>query len=262
MEAVQNTKKKINEESTIVMRDVTKERITTYWGKRSDSFLDQRRSELHSPIASRWRSEILQYLPKKDDTKALKILDVGCGAGFFSVLLAKEGHQVVGTDLTREMVEQSKLLAREEKVSCHFLEMDAEKLEFLSESFDVVISRNLTWTLPNPKKAYKEWYRVLKKGGVLLNFDGNYGASDMADTSTLPQNHAHQTLGDEMMQECEHIKNQLEISFVKRPEWDLNALGTIGFQKFSIDLGVSERIYTEKDEFFNPVPLFCLCAKK
>ena len=40
--------------------------------------------------------------------------------------------------------------------------------------FDVVISRNLTWNLKDPKRAYEEWCRVLKPGGKLLNFDANW----------------------------------------------------------------------------------------
>ena len=48
--------------------------------------------------------------------------------------------------------------------------MDAENLRFADESFDVVISRNLTWTLPDVKSAYREWVRVLKKGGHTFEF--------------------------------------------------------------------------------------------
>ena len=110
-----------------------------------------------------------------------KILDVGCGTGFFTILLAKEGYQVTGTDLTPEMVEKSRLLAAEEGVDCTFLQMDAELLSFEDHSFDMVISRNLTWTLPDVEQAYREWFRVLKPGGVLLNFDANYGMSDFTD---------------------------------------------------------------------------------
>lgn len=259
MNTVERLENRQEKTSNIIMRDARKERIKNYWGKRSDSFLEQRRAELHSPLAARWIGEIREYLPEK---KELKILDVGCGAGFFSILLAKEGHKVVGTDLTKEMIEQSKILAREEKVDCHFIVMDAEKLEFQAESFDIVISRNLTWTLPNAKKAYREWFRVLKKGGILLNFDGNYGENDVSDTSILPENHAHHMLGDEMMRECENIKKQLSISLVSRPAWDMSVLSQIGFKKISIDFDVSDRVYIEKDEFYNPVPLFCVCATK
>lgn len=235
--------------------DDRKERITRYWGKRSESFLEQRRAELNSPMAERWREEISAYLPKG---RSLKILDVGCGSGFFSILLSKMGHEVIGTDLTPEMVEASIQLAGEEQASCKFLQMDAENLEFADETFDVVISRNLTWTLPDVEQAYSEWIRVLKKGGVLLNFDANYGADDTTDTSNLPQNHAHNMLGDEMMRECEEIKRQLPISSRVRPAWDIETLGRLGIQKFSLDLAVSSRIYIEKDEFYNPVPLFTL----
>lgn len=239
--------------------DERKERIVRYWEKRSSSFLTQKREELHSTMAQRWMKEIKGQLPKKN---CLKILDVGCGAGFFSILLAKEGHDVTGIDLTPEMVENAKILAAEEKMNCKFMTMDAEKPEFPDETFDVVISRNLTWTLPHVSYAYKEWVRVLKKGGVLLNFDANYGMSDFTDVSCLPQNHAHQSIGDEMMWECEEIKRQLPISSYSRPAWDLETLGGMKLQKFAIDLGISSRIYLEKDAFYNPVPMFMIRTQK
>ncbi len=239
--------------------DSRKERITKYWGKRSDSFLTQRRSELHSPLAGRWREAIGARLPQG---RRLKILDVGCGTGFFTILLAKEGHDAIGTDLTPEMQAHSVTLAREEGADCRFLVMDAENLDFPDESFDAVISRNLTWTLPHAEQAYGEWTRVLKPGGVILNFDANYGLSDFADTSSLPKEHAHHKLGNEMMQECEEIKRQLPISAYNRPAWDISVLGQKGMREFALDLDMGKRIYVEKDEFYNPTPLFMIYAKK
>ena len=235
--------------------DDRKEKIAAYWTKRSDSFLEQRRAELHSPLAKRWLEEIEKYLPKKalspekkieDESKErkdavakikeketgngkLKILDVGCGTGFFTILLAKQGHQVTGTDLTPDMITNSRILAKEEQVTCDFQVMDAEHLTFQDESFDVVISRNLTWTLPEAAQAYKEWSRVLKPGGLLLNFDANYGATNFAETSDLPENHAHNQLGNSLMQECEDIKRQLPISSYLRPAWDVEELGKTGY---------------------------------
>lgn len=235
--------------------DERKERIVSYWEKRSGDFLEHKRAELHSPMAERWLYEIKNQLPQD---KNLRILDVGCGAGFFSVLLAKEGYQVTGVDLTPDMVENARTLAAEEKTDCEFLVMDAENLRFADESFDVVISRNLTWTLPDVKSAYREWVRVLKKGGILLNFDANYGLSDFTDLSELPDNHAHQEIDDDMMRECEEIKRQLPISSYSRPAWDLETLGAMKLQEFSVDLGISSRIYVEKDEFYNPTPMFML----
>ena len=140
--------------------------------------------------------------------------------------------------------------------------MDAENLNFPDETFDVVISRNLTWTLPDAGRAYEEWCRVLKKGGLLLNFDANYGAYDATDTASLPEQHSHNMLGMEMLKENEDIKKQLPISSYIRPAWDVETLGKLGIQELSLDLGVGKRIYVEKDEFYNPAPIFTLCGKK
>lgn len=239
--------------------DDRKDRIIEYWEKRSESFMMQRRRELKSPLAYRWQQEIEKKIPKG---KTLKILDVGCGSGFFSILLAKMGHEVTGTDLTPQMIVNSKCLAEEEHVFCHFLVMDAERMEFEDNSFDVVISRNLTWTLPHVKEAYSEWKRILKVNGILLNIDANYGSGNFTDSSELPENHAHHTLGDKMLEECERIKQQLPISSCVRPAWDVETLGQIGFRELSIDLGIGRRIYIEKDEFYNPTPIFMIWGRK
>jgi len=239
--------------------DDRKEQIVHYWEKRSESFLEQRRSELANPIAKRWMKEIEKQILAG---RRLKILDVGCGAGFFSILLAKEGHEVFGIDLTPEMIENAIQLAEEENADCCFQVMDAENPMFADETFDVVISRNLTWTLPNAEHAYGEWMRVLKTGGVLLNFDANYGKEDVADTKGLPEAHAHFKVGNEMLEECERIKSQLPISRKNRPAYDVAVLCENTAGEIRIDTSLGKRIYLEKDEFYNPAPMFSICAVK
>ena len=44
-------------------------------------------------------------------------------------------------------------LAAEENADCEFIVMDAENVDFPDGTFDVVISRNLTWTLPHVRRA-------------------------------------------------------------------------------------------------------------
>ena len=239
--------------------DDRKEQIVHYWEKRSESFLEQRRSELANPIAKRWMKEIEKQIPAG---RRLKILDVGCGAGFFSILLAKEGHEVFGIDLTPEMIENAIQLAEEENADCCFQVMDAENPMFADETFDVVISRNLTWTLPNAEHAYGEWMRVLKTDGVLLNFDANYGKDDASDTKDLPEQHAHFKVGNEMLEECERIKAQLPISRKNRPAYDVAVLCENTRGEIHIDQELGKRIYLEKDEFYNPAPMFSICTVK
>ena len=151
-------------------------RVQSYWTKRAHNFNIVRKNELNSSISERWREEIVHFLP---EGKVLQILDVGTGTGYFAILLSQSGHQVTGIDLTDAMLKEARDNAALYQVHPTFQQMDAQKLAFWDQSFDVVISRNLTWTLPDPESAYREWMRVLKKGGTFAIHDlmspGRYG---------------------------------------------------------------------------------------
>jgi ubiquinone/menaquinone biosynthesis C-methylase UbiE len=233
-----------------------KEEIAAYWTERADSFTKLRAKELHSEKHARWEKEILGHLPVGEK---LKVLDVGCGSGFFSILLAQNGHNVTGIDLTENMIMDAQKLADKEGVSVLFQVMDAEKLAFSNHNFDLVISRNLTWTLPNPEQAYKEWLRVLKPGGLLLNYDAEYAGSR---TERLQVSNAHQDLPPELLEQCRKIYNMLAISDVQRPKWDQFVLAKLNKCLCQVDLQVGERIYKEKDEFYISVPMFGIVVTK
>lgn len=263
-EAVWSEEEKISLASTPLFmiearkKDI-KRRVVSYWSRRSSSFLDQRRDELKNPIADRWLKEIEPQLPRR---QGMKILDIGCGTGFFTILLSREGYDVTGIDLTPDMVADARALAEEEGVSCSFHCMDAEAPDFPDESFDAIVTRNLTWTLPHPKEAYRQWLRVLNPGGVFINFDANYGASAAESQEDLPYEHAHNRLSHATLAENDAIMRQLPISSHRRPAWDAEALEDLGVSSLTIDYRLSGRVFLEKDEFFNPVPMFRLTAVK
>ena len=77
-------------------------------------------------------------------------------------------------DYSDGMLNQAKQNAAFAGVTAEFVQGDAQKLPFEDETFDMIVTRNLTWNLEYPEKAYREWLRVLKKGGCILNYDGNY----------------------------------------------------------------------------------------
>ena len=237
-----------------------KDKVENYWTKRAESFFELRHDEIESYKSSRWLEEIKGLLPKKEK---LNILDLGCGTGFFEVILGREGHKVTGVDLTEEMIAKANDMIRiyglqESQVKA--VVGDAEILDFLDESFDVVITRNLTWTLPHPIEAYKEWYRLLKKGGVLINFDAEYAKG--AHNLTSPENIAHKNVSKELADECHDIYHMLTISTLDRPEWDVNVLGEIGFKETIADKTFGERIFAERDEFYIPDKMFSIRAVK
>ena len=237
-----------------------KDKVESYWTKRADSFFELRHDEIESEKSAKWLEEIKQLLPAG---KSLNILDLGCGTGYFEVILGREGHKVTGIDLTEEMITKANEMIRIYGLDSNDVKAmvgDAENVAFADESFDVVITRNLTWTLPHPIDAYKDWYRVLKKGGVLLNFDAEYAKG--AHNLNSPENIAHKNVSKELADECHNIYHMLTISTLDRPEWDVHILEEIGFKDIITDKTFGDRIFVERDEFYIPDKMFSIKAIK
>ena len=109
----------------------------------------------------------------------------------------------------------------------------------------------------------RDRYRVLKKDGVLLNFDADYGKVSLKEEmKSLGEEHSHNMMDSSLVKECDDIKQELEISKRRRPMWDEKFLQEIGFESCKIDCEISGRVYKIKDDFYNPTPMFKVCAIK
>ena len=234
-----------------------KREIEVYWAGREEKFEALRLEELKSDKRGRWLDELHRYLPVG---RKLDILDIGTGTGFFCFLLAAEGHHLTGIDLTEEMIRGAKHSAEILKLHPTFLLMDAENPAFEPESFDAIVTRNLTSFLPNLPEAYRKWHGLLRKDGKLINFDGDYHF-DQSDTP-LPENHAHKDLTAEQNAAYTHISSALRAIQRPRPDWDMALLAAAGYRNFGVDRGCYRRIYREIDRFYNPTPIFCITAQK
>lgn len=141
--------------------------IRDYWNWRSESFgLD---SDKSAKVAGRWSSAFRELTA---DAPGKQALDVGTGTGQLALYLAQSGFDVTAVDLSEEMISHARQNAAGQGLSIRFAIGDAESLDFGDDSFHVVVSRNLLWTLPAPEKALAEWRRVLKPGGRLVISDG------------------------------------------------------------------------------------------
>ncbi len=228
-------------------------RIENYWDGRSKDFSKSRRLELDGVDGAAWRNIFKKNLPAG---KSLKILDVGTGAGFFAAILSKLGHKVTGVDMSAKMLGEARKNLRELKLPAEFKRMNAQALDFADETFDAVVTRNLTWTLPDVKAAYREWRRVLKVGGVLMNFDSDYGDKIFSD-----EFYTQSKVSDAQLSECDAIKNSLAISSRRRPMWDAGFLEGINFS-VRLDEDISHAVHKDKRCDYDSVPLFAICAVK
>lgn len=238
------------------MKDLTaiQNRIEKYWDERSEDFSRVRMIEFNGISAAIWREILTKALPFGD---SLKILDVGTGAGFFAAILSSVGHKVIGVDMSAKMIDAAKKNLQKLHLDAEFFKMDAQNLKFDAEIFDAVVSRNLTWTLPDAMQAYREWYRVLKVGGVLINFDSDYGNKNFS----RGDNDAHAEVTDKLLDECTAIKNSLRISTHTRPNWDVELLTRLGF-KVECELDISAKVHVDKNVPYDSTPLFKIVATK
>lgn len=230
--------------------------VEAYWDERSERFSEVRQKELKSPDAAAWLSHLTKQLPKGH---TLRILDIGTGSGFFSILLAGEGHDMTGIDMSAGMVHEAKKNALAFGRRATFCKMNAQELLFFDASFDAIVTRNLTWTLPDVMKAYREWHRVLKKGGILLNFDSDYGRMTFAKTKN--QSSVHASVAQEELDICNKIKDALRISTHQRPAWDGFYLESLGF-KVEIQEDIAAIVHRDPAMQYDKIPFFALRAVK
>ena len=98
-----------------------------------------------------------------------RVLEVGVGTGISLPLYAPH-LRIFGTDISEAMLAKAKSRVDEQKLS-HvegLAVMDAEKLEFPDDVFDVVMAQYVVTAVPNPEAALDEFARVLRPGGELI----------------------------------------------------------------------------------------------
>ncbi len=98
------------------------------------------------------------------DVRGLRTLDLGCGEGRFSRMLAERGACATGIDLTRELLATA---AQRRNGEDGYVLGDAEPLPFASASFDLVVSYVTLVDIVDYRAAIAECARVLRCGGRL-----------------------------------------------------------------------------------------------
>lgn len=101
------------------------------------------------------------------EVEGAKILDIGCGAGGTSLVLAEQGAHVSAIDFNGARVHNFKKIILQNNLDIKIEHGKAQALNFKAGQFDCVILQDVIEHLNKPEIAVKEITRVLKKGGVI-----------------------------------------------------------------------------------------------
>jgi SAM-dependent methyltransferase len=101
------------------------------------------------------------------DVRGKDVLDCGCGHGMASVVLARQGANVTGFDLSPNYIDEARRRAAANKVDVRFLPADAEQLPFDDATFDAIWGCAILHHL-DLARAGRELKRVLRPGGIAV----------------------------------------------------------------------------------------------
>lgn len=243
-----------------------KELINERWEDSAEGYGKSVRRELQEEMEI-WKQYIFDHIDIKKDAR---ILDIGCGPGFLTILFSKYGYEATGVDGASNMIHQARKNAVENDCYPDFEIMDCHHLDFQNDTFDLVISRNVVWTLYDPAAAYKEWKRVLKPGGSIVVFDASWNR-EYHDERTMnrkielrkqlktepvkPEYFCNPDLGKELDQKS-------VLGFYDRPQWDLAVFRELGMNT-DLDEDAWQTLWSEETKIKSgATPMFMIKAQK
>lgn len=166
------------------------EEVKTYFQVRSSYWKDiYEANSLPAEIYRQRQAATLAWVDELGLSSDSRILEIGCGAGFLSVALAKRGLRVHAIDAAEAMVELTRQYAQEVGVAelVTVAIGDVYDLHFPDDSFDLVIALGVIPWLVQPELAIREMARATRlEGHVLVTADNKGRLDNLLDPMLNP----------------------------------------------------------------------------
>jgi SAM-dependent methyltransferase len=127
------------------------------------------------------RAMLESYLSEIDFAAGARVLEIGCGTGAVTRVLARWPGvtEAIGIDPSSVFIAKAReLSAALENVA--FEQADGRALPFADRDFDAVVFHTTLCHVPQPDRALSEAFRVLRAGGTLAICDGDYATITVA----------------------------------------------------------------------------------
>lgn len=102
------------------------------------------------------------------DIQGKRVLDIGCGEGYNTRMFAQQGAQVIGVDLSKEMIQLAQEEENKTRLGIQYFNASWTNLSFFKNEFDVILSTMALMDGPGYEDALKEFHRILKDDGNLF----------------------------------------------------------------------------------------------
>ena len=173
--------------------------------------------------------------------------------------------QIIEDELASFRVEAANLQDR-----ITFYQMDVNAMTFPENSFDAILSRNVTWTLADPRKVYSDCRQLLRPLGRLMLFDANWHLHLYDEALARENNKRHEDCIKQFGKDFDgppltepFDPRKLPLSDVKRPYWDVEALRLAGFRNAHSYGDLTEKLWDEKEKLlYGETPLFGIIGDK
>jgi len=162
-----------------------------FWEKTAERFADDSIKAVCNPTAYGWFNKYADFLQRTCLTPFLENLrgsfglDIGCGVGRWILRLLDRGANVVGIDISRNMIFQAKKRLRQKGKTCEFVVSSASYLPFKDSSFDFALSvtvlQHITYE-DDFRRSVCEIARVIKKASNALILEASPQTSKLTSS--------------------------------------------------------------------------------
>lgn len=130
-------------------------------------------------VLCRWNTAVIQHHATRtmatisrhaELSPSSVVLDFGCGTGFYTRMIGDLVHQVIGVDLSYQMLQKGRSAAEEQ---IGFIQGDGQELPFRDRSFDLVVSVSVFEHVVDAVSVLRELARVVKTGGRVITIVPN-----------------------------------------------------------------------------------------